>query len=200
MLADFTSAYCAVLHNLYGISFPVADPEFPAVWDWPSTFGVTPEQESAAWKVIKSTAFWQALPHLKESEMAIMWLNRARRMGHDIYFITNRPGTHAKAQSEEWLWTRGYLTPTVLISQDKGFLAAGLNLDVFIDDKPSNCLDVLSARGTKTRIYLRETPYNREFAGRDRLAHVPTILEMLENELGDLRPRSRRTAVGSAVD
>jgi len=78
----------------------------------------------------------------------------------DVYFITSRPGIDAKIQTEDWLYNAGYPHATVLISSAKGLCAQALKLDVYIDDRWENCVDVATT-SLKTKVFLLDRPWNR---------------------------------------
>src|SRR5262249_23667601 len=64
----------------------------------------------------------------------------------EIIFLTSRPETRgdtAQAQSHRWLMAHGFEAPSVFVVHgSRGKIAAALQLDVLIDDRPENCLDV----------------------------------------------------------
>ena len=64
----------------------------------------------------------------------------------ELIFLTSRPETRgdtAQAQSHRWLSKHGYLQPSVFVVHgSRGKIAASLALDVIVDDRPENCLDV----------------------------------------------------------
>jgi len=48
-------------------------------------------------------------------------------------------------QSQRWLEAKGFPLPSVYVVQgSRGRIAAALGLDIVIDDRPENCLDVVS--------------------------------------------------------
>lgn len=117
-------------------------------------------------------------------------LREARTRGHEIYFITHRFGLAAKLQTEEWLKEQGMTNPTVLIAEKKAQVVEGLQLDVFVDDKPSNVTSVQEANPF-TRCYVLDRAYNRHVEG----LRVETIRELLNIELYGHSPnRSSRLA------
>ena len=63
-----------------------------------------------------------------------------------VIFLTSRPETRgdtAQAQSHRWLANKGFLQPSVFVVHgSRGKIAASLALDVIVDDRPENCLDV----------------------------------------------------------
>ena len=64
----------------------------------------------------------------------------------ELMFVTSRPETRgdtAQAQSYRWLAAQGYDTPSIFVVHgSRGKIAAALALDVLVDDRPENCLDV----------------------------------------------------------
>ena len=191
-LANFESGFAPILTDLTGITFPLDEPTFPEVWQWPTLHltnsGMSEKEakavESAAWKrVTQDPAFWLSLKPYPETASTLKSLTRLTAEGHEIYFITHRPGANPKRQSEIWLEINGYKreSPTVLVSGEKGFLAAGLGLDFFIDDKPENHEQVRRFCGTRCRRYIVDHPYNRHHD--DKYAvRVTTVKEALELE------------------
>ena len=161
-LANFNDAYTALLTKESGVEFPPTSDEWPTEWYYDRPEGVSAAHRSAAWEVIKSTDFWGRLTPLEGALDSLQRLNILRATGHDIYFITSRPGKMAKFYTEEWLRLSGMQNPTVLIASNKGPVAQGLELDVFVDDKPENLNDVAEARA-EVRAYLVDRPYNRTY-------------------------------------
>jgi hypothetical protein len=170
VLANFNRGYIQLLADLGGLEL---DPEYaPQRWHYEADLGVSKAVVNKAWDTIReSDTFWVDLdPYdvlLEELE------------DHDLYFITTRVGNKVKRQTEVWLYGYQHLQcPTVLISANKGPVAAGLELDVFIDDKLENILDV-EAASPKTRTYLLNQAYNQHGEVKCR---VDTVQEMLKLE------------------
>jgi len=128
--------------------------EFPKVWNWPETFGYGPEVVSQAWAHIKGNpGFWATLGTLPDINTWLLWLKTAGSK-HDIYFITDRPGAGAKYWTERWFNRYGYDNATILISRNgKGAIVAALDLELYIDDKVENILDV-QTKAPNCRAYL----------------------------------------------
>lgn len=190
VLCDFVRSYNALVKAHLGIELP-----YPAeTWDWHTDNGVTKEQSNRMWEVIKSTPFQGTLHALPGALEAIERLNVLNVQGNDIYFITSRSGQLAKFWSELWLRNHGMDYPTVLITSNKGPVAFGLNLDVFVDDKPENnrgVLDEFVARDKKRpRVYLPDHLYNRWADNASYGVRVADLNEVLEREF----PRERRRA------
>lgn len=162
VLARFEDRYAEILTAQTGMTFPVGSPDWPSTWYWERDAGITKKQENAAWETIKTSDFWNTLPEMKGARQALKELSRLSDLGHDVYFVTSRPGHYAKFWTENWLMKHGMGNPTVLIAvaHKKGQLAVGLDLNIFIDDKPENCNDVIMA-SPNTKVYLIDAPYNK---------------------------------------
>ena len=65
-----------------------------------------------------------------------------------MLFITTRPtaaGATTQVQTQEWLAARGFRHPSVyVVKGSRGKVAAALDLDAVVDDRPENCLDVVT--------------------------------------------------------
>ncbi len=147
--------------------FPKRGPGvYPPVWNWPEHYGYTKAEMKKVWDTIKNDPhFWLSLSVLSEEDMRLAQ-ELAEDIHYDVYFITDRPGKCAKAQTELWMLNQLGLTPTVLISGAKGHIAIGLGLDVYVDDKPENCIDVRQ-QSPKTRVYMPDRDYNRASGAED---------------------------------
>ncbi len=125
------------------------------------TLGITPEEEKVLWRRIDSTPNWW-LTHdvLPETSLLKSLCDR-----HRVTFITNRKdglGLPVDKQSAEWLQRKfGIFYPTVLLSNDKGPLVAGLKLHYFIDDRPKNIEEVY-AYYPECKTVLLDTTYNQD--------------------------------------
>lgn len=165
VLADFVSGYAELVRKELGIQLPPVSDSYPPLWDFDYAAGVTPAQRTVLFGQAATTEFWGKLHALKETPYVLDQLARLRYEGHHIYFITDRSGDRAKFLTERWLGLHGMNTPTVLLSSDKGPVAKGLKLDVYIDDRPKNVIEVAQAK-VSIRTYILDAPYNREFEDR----------------------------------
>lgn len=132
-------------------------------WNYPvDQFGYTKAEFSFAWQQVeRSDHFWRQLAAYDGALAVLAQLDALADAGHDIYYITSRPGKQAKLQTEGWLNARGVDWPTVLISSAKGACAKALNLDLYIDDKTENCQDVREQAPT-CQVLMATQPWNRE--------------------------------------
>ncbi len=164
VLADFNRSFIERVIAVTGKDlFPLRPFDIPT-WDYPQHYGYTDAECSAVWENIKADAtFWyQLFPYDGVPE----FLSKLHSGNHDIYFITSRPGIQAKAQTENWiefhnfgLKTEAFSYPTVLISSDKGRCAVALKLDLYIDDRTENCLDV-NHSSPATKVVMLARPWN----------------------------------------
>ena len=111
-----------------------------------STHSLTARQQRDLWTAVRARVnFWETLDEIEPGALA-----RLFRIVHDrrweLIFLTSRPetaGDTAQAQSHRWLSAHGYSAPSVFVVHgSRGKIAAALNLDVLVDDRPENCLDV----------------------------------------------------------
>ncbi len=191
VLADFTTAYVPLIQKVTGRElFPPhwrQKATFPQTWDFDLDAGYTKAELSEVWKVIKtSKTFWRDLKPLEGAVTTIKHLNWLSERNTDIYFLTNRMGTHAKSQTESWLYQCGMANPTVILVAEKAPLVKALGIEAFIDDKPDTLNDVANhaqAHGltVKGHIYKMRAPYNVGLK-RDDLIPVNSLAEMLEKE------------------
>ncbi len=120
-----------------------AAPEFaPPV----ARLNLTSRQERRLWQDIASIEnFWEGLAELEPGviqRLAGIALDRR----WEIIFLTRRPktaGATAQLQSQRWLESKGFALPSVFVVRgSRGRIAAALGLDIVVDDRPENCVDV----------------------------------------------------------
>jgi uncharacterized HAD superfamily protein len=168
VLADFNRSFIERCIQVTGKDLFPARPFDIPMWHYPQHYGYSEAEmkypNGPVWKsVIEDSTFWYSLfPY----EGTMEFLSKLDPNDHDFYFITNRPGATAKMQTEDWLDFHGVFnnapalaTPTVMISTEKGLCAKALNLNLYIDDKTENCLDV-NAASPRTRVIMLAQPWN----------------------------------------
>ena len=110
------------------------------------TRALTARQQRTLWAAVcERENFWETLDEIEPGSLARLFrLVRDRRW--EIIFLTSRPetaGDSAQTQSHRWLVAHGFSSPSVFVVHgSRGKIAAALNLDVLVDDRPENCLDV----------------------------------------------------------
>ena len=111
-----------------------------------STHALTARQQRELWRAVCARAnFWESLDEIEPGALARLFqLVRDRRW--EPIFLTSRPetaGDTAQLQSHRWLAAHGFPAASVFVVHgSRGKIAAALELDVVVDDRPENCLDV----------------------------------------------------------
>jgi hypothetical protein len=122
-----------------------ASPDFgpPAI-----RLNMTSRQQRRLWRHVESTEnFWEGLNEIEPGSiqrLAAMAIDRR----WEVIFLTKRPdtaGATAQVQTQRWLESKGFMLPSVFVVQgSRGRIAAALALDIVVDDRPENCLDVVT--------------------------------------------------------
>jgi hypothetical protein len=111
-----------------------------------STHALTARQQRELWhSVCERVNFWESLDEIEPGALARLF--RLVRDRHwELIFLTSRPetaGDTAQLQSHRWLAAHGFPSASVFVVHgSRGKIAAALELDVLVDDRPENCLDV----------------------------------------------------------
>jgi 5'(3')-deoxyribonucleotidase len=179
-LADFNSSFIDRAVGVLGVDkFPERPFEITS-WDYPQMYGYTPEEIKLVWDNIeKDELFWYHLQPYKDSFYAMREITKLWEAHHDVYFITNRPGTRAKLQTEAWLLTFGTgIMPTVLLSADKAGCCNSLKIDFYIDDKAENCESV--KKNTLTNCLMMAQPWNYDIPGVPRIPDWKAFFEAVK--------------------
>ena len=187
MLANFIPAYQQLVVDVAGVNlFHPNDDKDPPYWNWPELRGYSKDVMDTVWaRITGSHDFWVCLPetvHCSTLRMCVLDLSRF----HDIYFVTSRPGTDTKWQTEQWLILHlGIERPTVLLSSEKGLVAKALKLDCYIDDNLDNVKDAC-LMSPATRTYLLNRAYNQDSPPDTRYIRIETLGQFLDRELVNL--------------
>jgi len=107
---------------------------------------LTRRQQHDIWDAVHHTEnFWETLAETEPGIVARL-ASVARERGWEVIFITQRPssaGDTTQLQTQRWLIKHGYDLPSVyVIKGTRGKVADALTLDIVVDDRPENCLDV----------------------------------------------------------
>jgi len=146
---------------------------------------LTSKQQRRLWKHVESIEnFWETLAEIEPGTVArLARLASERRW--EIIFLTKRPrsaGATCQLQSQRWLVKHGFPLPSVYVVQgSRGRIAAALGLDIVIDDRPENCLDVVV--DSKARAVLVWRDDEKQLPGgvnRLGIAVVKTVAECLD--------------------
>jgi hypothetical protein len=133
--------------NAEGGQNPPADstgptPEAPAS----ATHGLSSRQQRDLWRAVCAREnFWETLDEIEPGALAQLFAVATKRRW-EIIFLTSRPesaGDTAQLQSHRWLAAHGFPAPSIFVVHgSRGKIAAALALDVLVDDRPENCLDI----------------------------------------------------------
>ena len=122
---------------------------------------LTERQHRRLWRRVRGIdGFWE---HLEETEPGVVSrlsaLATERRW--EIIFLTKRPttaGATSQIQSQRWLASKGFPLPSVfVVTGSRGLIAAALALDIVVDDRPENCVDVAIDSPARTIAIFRQT-------------------------------------------
>ncbi len=125
----------------------VADVVTPAHEAAEADLAVSPRQTDAIWTRLAATEdFWEGLGEIESGAVGrLAAVVEERRW--EVLFLTSRPpaaGRTVQRQSQRWLERHGFALPSVyVVHGSRGRIAEALQLDVVIDDRPDNCLDVV---------------------------------------------------------
>ena len=169
VLVDFMSEFTKICNRLFG------KPELgtlPVDWDW-SNFYLTKAEKATAWEELSNIEnFWANLPVEEGADPDIV-----ERLSddHELFFITARVpsrGWSTEHQSKHWVHCKmDVIFPTVIVSSNKGPIAAALKFDYFIDDRPKNCIDIHEAL-PDCKVYLKDSSHNQSFVCPEWLTRV----------------------------
>lgn len=181
VLADFSGRFIQMANFKYGLQLR---PEDQHGWAHQS-LGLSDKQADELWTEIKRTQNWwlSSLEPMPDTHVLTYAKDKYR-----IYFITSRvPSAGLSLEDQTAMWIRRHFfipNPTVIVSSHKGPLAAALNLDYFLDDRPENTLNV-RAFSPFTKVFIHSAPYNREF-NQGSIERVDSVNEFFRKVKGDI--------------
>lgn len=157
VLADMNSALAREARKLFpGLDLQpgieavpgpdVQDQGGEAVETAPLSLRLTDRQERQLWDAVREIPnFWETLEETEPGIIARLAATAAARRW-EVMFLTSRPrtaGDIVQVQSQRWLSRLGFPLPALyVVSTSRGRIAHALGLDVVVDDRPENCLDV----------------------------------------------------------
>ena len=140
-------------------------------------YGLTREEGSKLWHELEEEIYNAGLPFPHSQEV----LNRLIEEGHEVYYITARPGvTKVREITIAWLRKHGFpYTENNLHmdSYDKAKVALELGIDLFFEDAPRH-LERLLEKGVPTVIV--DAAYNRQYTSCRRIKNWREVYEILE--------------------
>ncbi len=129
----------------------------------PARLQISSRQERRLWRHIETVEnFWEGLAEIEPGVVKKLASFAAERRW-EIIFLTKRPesaGATAQVQTQRWLQAKGFTLPSVFVVQgSRGRIASALHLDVVIDDRPENCLDVvMDSKRARAILVWRDDP------------------------------------------
>ena len=113
-------------------------------------------------QVTQTENFWTSLGEIEPGAVAKLQA-LATKHRWEVLFLTQRPssaGDIVQIQSQRWLKAHGFDMPSLFVmrSGSRGKVADALLLDAVIDDRPENCLDVVTDSKAKPFLIWRMRP------------------------------------------
>jgi hypothetical protein len=151
---------------------------------------LTRRQRRDIWEEVRRTAnFWETLQELEPGVVARL-STLATERAWEVIFITQRPasgGDTTQRQTQRWLVGHGFECPAVFVTRgSRGKVADALSLDVLVDDRPQNCLDVkLESTARALLVWRRDPatlPPNARRLGIEPVPSVGACLDILTAE------------------
>ena len=162
-----------------------ADTEFgdPA----PPVSSLNAKQQTRLWDRVAATRnFWEGLgEHEKGAVKRVQAL--AHRHHWDVLFVTQRPTTQGRTpqvQTQRWLKKHGFEWPAVYTTKGgRGRIAAALDLDVHLDDRLENAVDIATdSRACSILVWRDAATFDRMVINgkKMKIAVVRTVGEALD--------------------
>jgi len=148
VVADFRSAFRALAERELGIAGEDAESD------------LTKADIDRLWRTVAGTSnWWLGVPPHEPEQIGRLYA-RVRQSSWEVFFMTSRPpsaGDSVQLQTQVWLERHGFLLPSVLTAPAgaRGELARSLRLDLALDDRIVNCLEITSASNSKAVMVLR---------------------------------------------
>jgi hypothetical protein len=173
------------------------DPEPDSI---PSSIRLTLRQERQLWKHVATLdGFWESLDEIEPGSVARL-AAAARDRRWEVLFLTKRPegtGFTSQVQSQRWLAAHGFDLPSVFVLQgSRGRVASALGLDVVVDDRPENCVDVVTDSDARAVLVWRG--HREDVPGAARCERLD-IVESFEEGLAILQSLGSRAGVVSRM-
>jgi hypothetical protein len=125
-----------------------------------SRLDLTARQERRLWRHVETMPnFWETLSEIEPGAVASLAKLAADRRW-EVIFLTKRPdtaGATAQVQSQRWLEAKGFPLPSVfVVHRSRGRIAEAMGLDIVVDDRLENCLDVVVDSKARALLVWRE--------------------------------------------
>ena len=121
---------------------------------------LTERQQRRLWRHVETIEnFWETLKEIESGSVSrLAAVATARKW--EVIFLTKRPatlGSTSQVQTQRWLESKGFTLPSVYVVQgSRGRIAAALDIDFVVDDRPENCLDVVADSTARAILVWRE--------------------------------------------
>jgi hypothetical protein len=104
--------------------------------------------------------FWTTLREIEPGSVArIAALRDQYKL--EVMFLTQRPDTEGEItqlQTQRWLEAHGFELPSVFVLRgSRGIAASALQIDVVVDDRPENCLEVATDSKARPLLVWRDS-------------------------------------------
>jgi hypothetical protein len=137
------------------------------------------------WDHIGRTAQWWLQLEAYEPDQIERLYKTSRERRWEVYFMTTRPssaGETTQFQTQWWLECHGFPMPSVLtVPGSRGDAANALKLDIAVDDRLTNCVDIIAASRAKAVLLLRrDDPTVRDQALARGIGVVTTLAAALD--------------------
>jgi hypothetical protein len=148
-------------------------------------FSLSRRQSDRVWREISATEnFWETLTEIEPGAIAKL-ASVADARGWEVLFITSRPrcaGRTVQRQSQRWLQRCGFPMPSLyVVHGSRGRIASALAIDVVVDDRDDNCLDiVLESKAGALLVWRGAQSAVPASAKRLGIAVVPTVAAVLD--------------------
>ena len=147
-LADMDAALQREARALFGAEATVGD--------------LTDAQSRRLWiRVGEIEDFWVTLDEIEPGAVARL-AAFAALYGWEVLFVTQRPasaGETVQRQSQRWLQAHGFELPSVyVLGGSRGPVAEALALDAVLDDRPDNCVDIVTDSKARALLVWRRDP------------------------------------------
>jgi hypothetical protein len=175
VVADFRGAFRALAERELGIASEDAEGDLTKA-----------QIERLGHAVAGTTNWWLDVPAYEPGQIGRLY-SLVRQARWEVFFMTSRPpsaGDSVQLQTQVWLERYGFFLPSVLTAPAgaRGELARSLRLDLALDDRIVNCLEITSASNSKAVMVLRDPgePTARQSAEARGVGVVSTFSEALD--------------------
>jgi len=175
VVADFRRAFRSLAERELGIAPDDAESD------------LSKSDVERLWRKVGATANWWIDVPAYEPEQIARLYEQSRRGRWEVFFLTSRPpsaGDSVQLQTQVWLERLGFFLPSVLTTPAgaRGEVARALRLDLAMDDRMVNCMEIISASNAKAVLVARgRTEAQVRSAAEARgVGVVPTLAQALD--------------------